>query len=106
MAKGCLITREPKRKNSARYLRKRFKRLKVDMKEMSKEQESVKEVQRQVEANLGAIQEECDKLRDETAQIIRQSAHTQTRLALVFNILKAREQGDLAQAAQLTRSLR
>ncbi|KAE8692215.1 Heavy metal atpase 2 [Hibiscus syriacus] len=76
------------------------------MKEMSKEQESVKEVQRQVEANLRAFQEECDKLRDETSQIIRQSAHTRIRLALMFNILKAREQGDLAQAAQLTRSLR
>ncbi|XP_039072061.1 uncharacterized protein LOC120219312 [Hibiscus syriacus] len=95
-----------KRKNSARYMRKKFKWLKVDKKEIIKEQQSVKQVQRQVAANLRATQEECDKLRNETDQIIRQTAHTRARLALMFNILKAREQGDLAQAAQLTQSLR
>ncbi|KAK8647738.1 hypothetical protein V6N13_121465 [Hibiscus sabdariffa] len=88
------------------YMRKRFKKLRVDMKDMSKEQHNVKQMQSQVEARLRAVQEECDRLRDETDQIIRQSADTQARLALMFDILKARERGDFDKAAQLTRSLR
>ncbi|KAK9024420.1 hypothetical protein V6N11_004582 [Hibiscus sabdariffa] len=87
-------------------MRKRFKKLRVDMKEMSKEQHSGKQMQRQVEARLRTVQEECDRLRDETDQIIRQSADTQARLALMFDILKARERGDFNKAAQLTRLLR
>ena len=85
---------------------KRFKRVKVEMKKISKEQQNIKEGQRQIGAKLIAIDEECEQLRRETNQIIRQSANTQIRLGLMFTILKAREQGDLAKAAQLTQLLR
>ncbi|XWS27583.1 hypothetical protein CRYUN_Cryun26dG0128800 [Craigia yunnanensis] len=76
------------------------------MKEISKEQQIIKEGQKQVREKFKAIEEGCEQLRQETNQIIRQSANTQIRLGLMFNVLKAREQGDFARAAQFTRLLR
>ncbi|XVE53430.1 hypothetical protein DITRI_Ditri03aG0002500 [Diplodiscus trichospermus] len=87
-------------------MRKRLKRLKVEMEEISKQQQSVKEGKRQVHAKFKAIEDECKQLRQETKQIIQQSENNQIRLSLMFNILKAREQGDFAKAAQLTGLLR
>ncbi|XWS27593.1 hypothetical protein CRYUN_Cryun26dG0129800 [Craigia yunnanensis] len=87
-------------------MRKRFKRLKVEMKKISKEQQSIKEGQKQVRETFKAIEEGCEQLQQETNQIIRQSANTQIRLGLMFNIQKAREQGEFARAAQFTRLLR
>ncbi|XWS27580.1 hypothetical protein CRYUN_Cryun26dG0128500 [Craigia yunnanensis] len=95
-----------KRKNSAKYMRKGFKRLKVEMEEIREEQQSIKEGYRQVREKFKAIEEGCEQLRKETNQINRQSANSQIRLALMFAILKAREQGDFTRAAQLTQLLR
>ncbi|EOY20397.1 Uncharacterized protein TCM_046287 [Theobroma cacao] len=93
-------------KSSEKYMRRRFKKLKEQMKEISKEQQSIREGQRQVAVKFKAIEEECEQLRKETHQIIRQSANTQIRLSLMFNILMAREQGDFSKAANLTQLLR
>ncbi|XP_017980041.1 PREDICTED: uncharacterized protein LOC108662848 [Theobroma cacao] len=95
-----------KRKNAMKSVTTRFRRLKTDMEEISKEQESIKEGQRQVRAKFEAIQEECERLREETNNIIQQSAMTQIRLGLMFNILKAREEGNFAKASKLTQLLR
>ncbi|XP_017979612.1 PREDICTED: uncharacterized protein LOC18507243 isoform X2 [Theobroma cacao] len=93
-------------KSSAKYMRRRFKKLKEEMKEICREQQSIREGQRQVAAKFKAIEEECEQLRKETHQIIRQSAKTQIRLILMLNILKAREQGDFSKATNLTQLLR
>ncbi|XP_021298822.1 uncharacterized protein LOC110427593 isoform X2 [Herrania umbratica] len=93
-------------KTSAKYMKRRFKKLKEEMKEISRQQQSIREGQRQVAAKFKAIEEECEQLRQETNRIIRQSANTQIRLSLMFNILKAREQGDFSKAANLTQLLR
>lgn len=85
---------------------KSLERLKMDMKKISKEQQSIKEGQGHVEAKLNAIERECKELRDETDLMIRRSAYTQIRLGLMFSILKARQQSDFGTAAQLTRVLR
>ncbi|WRX28205.1 hypothetical protein QQP08_020692 [Theobroma cacao] len=95
-----------KGKSSAKYMRRRFKKLKEEMKEICREQQSIREGQRQVAAKFKAIEEECEQLRKETHQIIRQSAKTQIRLILMLNILKAREQGDFSKATNLTQLLR
>ncbi|KAK8479271.1 hypothetical protein V6N11_064498 [Hibiscus sabdariffa] len=87
-------------------MRKRLGRLKVEMEDISREQQSIKEGQSQVRAKFNAIEEEYEQLRNETNQIIQQTANTQIRLGLMFSILKAREQGDLGKAAQLTALLR
>ncbi|KAK8579364.1 hypothetical protein V6N13_142568 [Hibiscus sabdariffa] len=84
----------------------RFKRLKTEMAEISIEQEVIKEGQRQVRTKIEDINEECEQLREATKQIIQQSANTQIRLAIMFNILKAREEGDFAKTRQLTQLLR
>ncbi|OMO63610.1 hypothetical protein COLO4_32292 [Corchorus olitorius] len=66
----------------------------------------MKQGQRQVQDKLKAIEDECEQLRKETALIIKQSAKTQIRLALMFQILKARQSNDFSMAAQLTQALR
>ncbi|XVF78006.1 hypothetical protein PTKIN_Ptkin14bG0093400 [Pterospermum kingtungense] len=80
--------------------------LKMEMVDISQEQNIIKESQRQVRQKLEAIEEECEQLRDETNLIIQQTTQTQLRLVLMFEILKAREQSDLTKAAKLTQLLR
>ncbi|KAK8542539.1 hypothetical protein V6N13_136888 [Hibiscus sabdariffa] len=91
---------------SAKYMRRRLGRLKMEMEDISREQQSIKEGQSQVRAKFNVVEEEYEQLRNETNQIIRQTANTQIRLGLMFSILQAREQGDLGKAAQLTGLLR
>ncbi|XWS57258.1 hypothetical protein CRYUN_Cryun09bG0158800 [Craigia yunnanensis] len=80
--------------------------LKVEMKEISEEQGSIKEGQRQVKEKFEVIESECKNLRQETMIIMQQSACTRLRLAFMFQILKARESNDFAKAAELTHALR
>ncbi|XP_052490558.1 uncharacterized protein LOC105792783 [Gossypium raimondii] len=87
-----------RKKKGRKSMEKRMREMKV----VSKEQKSIKEGQRQVGAKLQAINYECGQLRRETNRIIQQTATTQIRLALMFNILKAREEGDFTKAHQLT----
>ncbi|XVE74319.1 hypothetical protein DITRI_Ditri12bG0007500 [Diplodiscus trichospermus] len=84
----------------------RMKRLRVEMEEMSEEQKKIKEGQRQVREKFDAIELECEQLRKETILITQQSVSTQFRLALMFQILKARENHDFSKASQLTSALR
>ncbi|XP_022751621.1 uncharacterized protein LOC111300250 [Durio zibethinus] len=95
-----------KRKNAKKSMTTRFTRLKTEMELISKEQESIKEGQRQVREKFEAIEKECEQLRKETNQITQQSAITQIRLALIFGILKAREEGNFSKASHLAQLLR
>ncbi|KAK8647737.1 hypothetical protein V6N13_121464 [Hibiscus sabdariffa] len=95
-----------KKRQERKEMRRRVVELKGEMEEISEEQKTIKEGQRQVGEKLEAIEEECEQLRKETDAIIRQSAHTQLRLALMFQILKARQEYDFTKAAQLTLLLR
>ncbi|GMJ11636.1 hypothetical protein HRI_004832800 [Hibiscus trionum] len=90
----------------SKNLGKRMKRLRSEMEEISVEQGKIKEGQRQVREKFEAVEMECELLRKETNIIMQQSMSTQIRLAFMFQILKARENQDLDQAAQLTSALR
>ncbi|KAL4385405.1 hypothetical protein GQ457_15G014790 [Hibiscus cannabinus] len=61
--------------------------------------ECLREEQRRIRAKFG-------RLKEETEMVIKQSAGTQIKLALMFNILKAREGGDFIEASKLTKFLR
>ena len=87
-------------------LKMKCRRLKEEMEEIRKEKESTKEGQLQVREKLKAVEMECELLQEETKCMIQQSALNQLRLALMFNILKARKEGDFAKAAQITQLLR
>ncbi|XP_040940951.1 uncharacterized protein [Gossypium hirsutum] len=93
-------------RRKSKNIRKRMKRLRSDMQEISREQGKIKEGQRQVREKFEAVESECELLRKETNIIMRQSMSTQLRLAFMFQILKARENHDLDQAAKLTSALR
>ncbi|XVE90124.1 hypothetical protein DITRI_Ditri20bG0052600 [Diplodiscus trichospermus] len=89
-----------------KVMQERFKRLKTEMEEINNEQKNVREGQRQVCEKIETIESECEQLKKETKIMIQQSARTQVKLALMFRILKAREDGDSATAANLTQLLR
>ncbi|XP_039013572.1 uncharacterized protein LOC120143277 [Hibiscus syriacus] len=71
-----------------------------------KERKSIKEAQSQVREKLAAVGMECQVLQEETKLMIQRSASTQLRLSLMFNIIKAREDGDFDKAAHITILLR
>ncbi|XWS40458.1 hypothetical protein CRYUN_Cryun18bG0142100 [Craigia yunnanensis] len=73
-------------------MQERFKRLKTKMEEMNKEQKNIQEGQRQIGEKFEAIEYECEKLKNETKMMIQQSGRTRVKLALMFRILKAREE--------------
>ncbi|PPS15875.1 hypothetical protein GOBAR_AA04710 [Gossypium barbadense] len=75
------------------------------MKEITAEQREIKEGQRQVREKFEAIELQCEELRKETMLITQQSAKTQIRLALMFQILKARQNQELDKAAIITHAL-
>ncbi|XVF40944.1 hypothetical protein PTKIN_Ptkin01aG0241500 [Pterospermum kingtungense] len=79
--------------------------LKVEMKEISKEQESIRMGQWKLREKFEMIELECDKLRKQTDSITQQSLKTQLRLCLMFQILKARQLNDFTKAAALTHIL-
>ncbi|XP_022718136.1 uncharacterized protein LOC111276651 [Durio zibethinus] len=83
-----------------------MKVLKAEMEEVRLEQKGIKDGQRLLQDKLKAVEAECNQLRRETALIIEQSANTQLRLALMFQILKARENNDFCKAAELSQALR
>ncbi|KAL4271965.1 hypothetical protein GQ457_13G000690 [Hibiscus cannabinus] len=79
--------------------RKRSRRLK-------EEKESIEEGRRRVRKKKEVIEKECEQITKEIDEIIRQTAMTRIRLALMFNILGARQDGDIDKASHLTQLLR
>ncbi|XP_039055573.1 uncharacterized protein LOC120198304 [Hibiscus syriacus] len=103
---GTKKRRRFNRKTARRSMRRRLIRLRKQKEELSKEKESIEEVQRQVREKMEAVEEECEQITEETKEIIRQTAMTQMKLGLMFNILRARQDGDVAEASHLTQLLR
>ncbi|XVE53437.1 hypothetical protein DITRI_Ditri03aG0003100 [Diplodiscus trichospermus] len=75
------------------------RRLKEEMKNISKKQKRIKEGQSEVGKNLKAIEIECELRKDETKFMFQQSTLTQLRLAVMFKILKAQKEGHSTKAA-------
>ncbi|KAK8995910.1 hypothetical protein V6N11_076164 [Hibiscus sabdariffa] len=87
-------------------MQERFEKLRAEMEEISVEQQNIRDGQRQVREKFEVIETECEELKRETRIIIQQSARTQIKLALMFQILKASERADHATVATLTHLLR
>ncbi|XVF77946.1 hypothetical protein PTKIN_Ptkin14bG0088700 [Pterospermum kingtungense] len=83
-----------------------MKRIRVEMEEISEEQRKIKEEQKQVREKFEAIVLECEQLRKDTMLLCEQSVSSKIRRALIFQILKARENHDYSKASQLTCALR
>ncbi|XWS33116.1 hypothetical protein CRYUN_Cryun22dG0050900 [Craigia yunnanensis] len=101
-----LHLKNKKKKGGMKNMQEKFRRLKAEMEEISEEQKNIREGQRQVREKFEVIETECEDLKRETKIIIQKSARTQIKLALMFRIVKASQQGDLATAARLTHLLR
>ncbi|TYG62660.1 hypothetical protein ES288_D07G249400v1 [Gossypium darwinii] len=83
------------------------KRLKAEMVgKVRDDQLCLKEEQIKSITKFGEIERQCHELKQEVQMIAKQSAMTGIKLGVMLGILKAREGGDLVQAANLTRFLR
>ncbi|MFQ6620446.1 hypothetical protein Gotur_001147 [Gossypium turneri] len=81
------------------------KRLKAEMGKVREDQLCVREEQTKLITRFGEIERQYNELQQEAELIAKQSAMTGIKLRLMLGILKAREGGDLVQAADLTRFL-
>ncbi|GLT41268.1 hypothetical protein SLA2020_153440 [Shorea laevis] len=87
-------------------LNHQIKKLRAEMKEIGKEQRSIRKGQKKVREKLEAVESKCQELRRETKLVIQQSNNTRIRLALMLQILKARQTNDFVKATLLTQALR
>ncbi|KAL9369608.1 hypothetical protein Peur_040807 [Populus x canadensis] len=89
-----------------RGVNRKIKRLKAEMEEISKQQVSIRQGQKEMRERFVEIESECDQLKKETELISLASDNVQFRLNIIFKILKEREEKDFGKAADLTCSLR
>ena len=89
-----------------RGVNRKIKRLKAEMEEISKQQVSIRQGQKEMRERFVEIESECDQRKKETELISHASDNVQFRLNIIFKILKAREEKDFGKAADLTCSLR
>eukprot|EP00258_Populus_trichocarpa_P041443 XP_024457462.1 uncharacterized protein LOC18109373 isoform X1 [Populus trichocarpa] len=89
-----------------RERRETMERLKTDMIEIGEGQKRIREGQREIRQKFEEIGSECRRLKEETINIAKQSDYNQVRINLMFSILKAREDNNIAHADHLTGLLR
>ncbi|KAL4369602.1 hypothetical protein GQ457_05G009120 [Hibiscus cannabinus] len=94
------------KKGGIKNMQEKYEKLTADMKEIGAEQQNIREAQRQVREKFEGVANECEELKRETRFIIQQTARTQVKLALMFQIVKASEQADHATVSTLTHLLR
>ncbi|XVF58851.1 hypothetical protein PTKIN_Ptkin07bG0099100 [Pterospermum kingtungense] len=87
-------------------MQEKIRRLGVEMQGLEEEQKNIREGQRQVREKFEAIETEYEDLMKETRIIIQKTTRNQIKLALMFRILKASQEGDVATASNLTSLLR
>ncbi|KAA3459516.1 Vacuolar sorting-associated protein 18 [Gossypium australe] len=87
-------------------VRTKAKRLKTEMGKVREDQLCLIEEQSKLMTRFREIERQCNELKQEAQMMAKQSALTRLKLELMLGILKAREGGDLVQAANLTRFLR
>ncbi|MBA0675355.1 hypothetical protein Goari_016903, partial [Gossypium aridum] len=69
------------------------------------DQRCIREEQIKLTTRFEEIERQCHELKQEAQMIAKQSAMTRLKMGVMLGILKAREGGDLVQAATLTRFL-
>ncbi|KAK8717224.1 hypothetical protein V6N13_044500 [Hibiscus sabdariffa] len=81
-------------------------KLRADTERINAEQLNIREEEGQVREKFEGVVKESEELKRETRFIIQQTARTQIKLALMFQITRAAKQADHATLATLTRLLR
>ncbi|KAI9403432.1 hypothetical protein POPTR_001G422301v4 [Populus trichocarpa] len=106
LAPSRRVSKSKHRKQWNRERRETMERLKTDMVEIGEGQKRIREGQREIRQKFEEIESECRSLKEETMNIAKQSDYNQTRINLMFSILKAREDNNFAHADHLTGLLR
>ncbi|KAL9386810.1 hypothetical protein Peur_019934 [Populus x canadensis] len=89
-----------------RRVDRKINRLKAEMAGIRKQQQCIRQGQRETRERFEEIESECDQLKKETELVSQASDNIQLRLDIMLKILKARQENDFATAADLTCSLR
>lgn len=93
--------KEEASKPKLRSLKARIQRIKKDMGKIRKGQTSIREDQMKIGERLRDIKRKCDELRLETQVIVKQSALNRIEVSIMFNMLRARQDGHFYKAAAL-----
>ncbi|MBA0783427.1 hypothetical protein Gotri_001142, partial [Gossypium trilobum] len=75
------------------------------MGQIKEDQRCIRDEQRKIRGRLEDVRRQCDEVRLESEAIVKQSAFNRIRLVVMFQIIKAREDGDFDKVALLCRSL-
>ncbi|KAK8545832.1 hypothetical protein V6N13_067094 [Hibiscus sabdariffa] len=104
MVATSMIKEEEKKASKPRMksLKTRVQRIKADMGKIREDQRCIREEQRDIGERFGDVKRQCHELRLETEMIVKQSAFNRIRLGLMFNILRARQDGDFDKATAFT----
>ncbi|GMI67586.1 hypothetical protein HRI_000427900 [Hibiscus trionum] len=94
------------KKGGIKNIQAKYEKLASDVVEISAERQNIREEQRRVREKFEGIANECEELKRETRIVVQQTARTQIKLALMFQIVKASEQADHATVSTLTHLLR
>ncbi|XP_038994297.1 uncharacterized protein LOC120118284 [Hibiscus syriacus] len=94
------------KKGRLNNMQEKYEKLAADMEEISAEQQNIRKAQRLVREKFEGVANEYEELKRETRIIVQQTARTQIKLAIMFQIVKASEQADHATVANLTHLLR
>ncbi|XVE99620.1 hypothetical protein REPUB_Repub03eG0215600 [Reevesia pubescens] len=93
-------------KPKLKSLKVKVQRIKADMGKIREDQKCIRVEQRTIGERFGELKRQCDQLKEETDLVMMQSASNQIRLDLMFDILRARKDGDFDKAAILAHFLK
>ncbi|KAK5772258.1 hypothetical protein PVK06_048538 [Gossypium arboreum] len=100
-----MTEKEEVSKQKTKSLNAKFHGLKQDMGQIKEDQRCIRDEQRKIRERLEDVRRQCDEVRLESEAIAKQSAFNRIRLVVMFQIIKAREDGDFDKAALLCRFL-
>ncbi|XP_039003737.1 uncharacterized protein LOC120130595 [Hibiscus syriacus] len=95
-----------KHKSGLKNMQEKYDKLGADMEEISAEQQNIREEQRLAREKFEGVANEYEEFKKETRIIVQQTARTQIKLAIMFQIVKASEQADHTTVATFTHLLR
>ncbi|KAE8679210.1 Detected protein of unknown function [Hibiscus syriacus] len=99
VARSMIKEEKKSSKPKMKSLKTRVQRIKADMGKIREDQKCIREEQRDIGEKFGDVRRQCHDLRLETQMIVKQSTFNRIRLSIMFNILRARQDGDFDKAA-------
>ncbi|KAK8479274.1 hypothetical protein V6N11_064501 [Hibiscus sabdariffa] len=96
----------PRTSGSGQQMEQKIQSLKRNMEKIRMDQQGIREEQTRVKQRFAIVKQQCEECREEINLISREATMTQLRVGLIFQIMRARKDGNFSKAHYLTRFLR